>query len=228
MLPSDRKQFSTVEGKMSSDTFPEVKPLPAGWEWDGDWFVDTSGSKNSRKLRDEQGWMYAVDFDWFKKAPFPGEGECTSLHYVRRRRWVRRRHNTQGSRVPKGSALKPTNSPAHPYGPPPRPSPRGGMAAFLPKELSGGAGFAQSGSSGNVSIPGQLLVMISRVVVGLVAYPMRWLAKEQCAMTLTGGNRIVLQNVHMLLAVFWLLCGFVIGEVMASWNEKLLMDRFLQ
>jgi hypothetical protein len=54
MLPADRKQFSTHEGGMSSDSFPEVKALPQGWHWDGDWFVDTTGCHSPARLRDAQ------------------------------------------------------------------------------------------------------------------------------------------------------------------------------
>lgn len=54
MLPADRKQFSTHEGGMSSDSFPEVKALPPGWHWDGDWFVDTTGCRSPARLRDVQ------------------------------------------------------------------------------------------------------------------------------------------------------------------------------
>jgi len=54
MLPADRKQFSTSEGGMSSDSFPEVKALPPGWEWDGLWFVDTTGCRSPSRLRDAQ------------------------------------------------------------------------------------------------------------------------------------------------------------------------------
>lgn len=36
-----------------------------------------------------------MDFDWFKSVTQPGEGECHTLCYVRRRRWVRRRRARQ-------------------------------------------------------------------------------------------------------------------------------------
>jgi hypothetical protein len=54
-----------------------------------------------------QGWMYAVDFEWFKDTPQPGEGECHALCYVRRRRWVRRRRARQSS----VAASSPTDNP---------------------------------------------------------------------------------------------------------------------
>ena len=77
------------------------------------------------------------------------------------------------------------------------------------------------------SFPRRMLGLLARFLMGLASYPLRWLATEQCSLSLSGGHRIVLQNVHLLLSLFWLLCGFVMGEVMANLNDKLLLDSFL-
>eukprot|EP00959_Pyramimonas_sp_CCMP1952_P012661 267698-Pyramimonas_sp.AAC.1 len=84
MLPTDRKQWSTADGRVSSDTFPALKALPTGWQWEGEWAPDTSGSSRVPRRCDKDGWTYAVDFDWFTKIPQPGDGECTGVSEPRR------------------------------------------------------------------------------------------------------------------------------------------------
>mmetsp|Transcript_37914 Transcript_37914/g.73403 ORF Transcript_37914/g.73403 Transcript_37914/m.73403 type:complete len:531 (+) Transcript_37914:35-1627(+) len=77
LLPTDRYQWSTKDGK-AQRRLMDVK-LPEGWQWVSDWkaHVDTPGST------DNHGWEYAVDFQ-FDYYPAPSSG-----HFVRRRRWTR-------------------------------------------------------------------------------------------------------------------------------------------
>jgi len=45
-----------------------------GWEWaDEDWKIDMAGLEEGAV--DEEGWSYAVDFNWFKIPPPPGAGK---------------------------------------------------------------------------------------------------------------------------------------------------------
>uniref|UniRef100_A0A7S0RHI6 Peroxin/Ferlin domain-containing protein n=1 Tax=Pyramimonas obovata TaxID=1411642 RepID=A0A7S0RHI6_9CHLO len=199
MLPTDRKQWSTADGRVSSDTFPALKALPNGWQWEGDWAPDISGSTRVPKRCDKDGWTYAVDFDWFTKIPQPGDGECTGLCYVRRRRWVRRRKTVDNL------------TPPHDYGLPEAP------AAVPPSR-------AKAKQSASTKTAGNYLVSAVRRLARLGV----WLSVEQVGVTVTHNHRLVVQNLHLVLCVFWLFCGFLLGELMASLNEQLLIDALMK
>ena len=48
--------------------------LPQGWEWaDEDWKIDMAGLEEGAV--DDEGWSYAVDFNWCRIPPPPGAGK---------------------------------------------------------------------------------------------------------------------------------------------------------
>ena len=50
------------------------KCLAQGWEWaDEDWKIDVAGLEEGAV--DEEGWSYAVDFNWCRIPPPPGAGK---------------------------------------------------------------------------------------------------------------------------------------------------------
>lgn len=182
LLPSDRRRWSTMEGRNSSDTFPEVKALPPGWQWDGDWMVDLEGAG-------KDGWLFAIDFDAYQRDSKSGKNKCSPLCYVRRRRWVRRRKckATQQELEANGMAGLPDDE-------------------KNPLDVSG--------------TPPDRISWVSAMLIALGV----WLSNEHVSLQVTGSRRLLLQNVHLLWAVFWLLCGFFIGELMAKVNDNLLLD----
>lgn len=59
--------------------------LPSGWDWEGPWELETSGDV------DKDGWTYGVDFGSLTYPPNPGNQNKALQHFVRRRRYFRRR-----------------------------------------------------------------------------------------------------------------------------------------
>ena len=57
-----------------------MSSLPPGWEWEGDWEVETSGEV------DQQGWAYGLDFGRIRYPPQPGAGSRSMSDMTRRRR----------------------------------------------------------------------------------------------------------------------------------------------
>jgi hypothetical protein len=55
-----------------------------------------------------------------------------------------------------------------------------------------------------------------------------WLSVEQFGVTVTHNHRLVIQNLHLVLCLFWLFCGFLLGELMASLNEQMLIDALMK
>lgn len=44
-----------------------------GWEWlEEDWHIDMAGHEEG--CVDDEGWYYAVDFNWLRHPPLPGSG----------------------------------------------------------------------------------------------------------------------------------------------------------
>lgn len=44
-----------------------------GWQWlDEDWHIDMTGHEEASV--DDEGWYYAVDFNWLRHPPLPGSG----------------------------------------------------------------------------------------------------------------------------------------------------------
>ena len=44
-----------------------------GWQWlDEDWHIDMTGHEDA--CVDNEGWCYAVDFNWLRHPPAPGSG----------------------------------------------------------------------------------------------------------------------------------------------------------
>jgi hypothetical protein len=67
---------------------------------------------------------------------------------------------------------------------------------------------------------------VARAAVAAVAHPIRWMADERGALALAGGrHRVVMQNGHLLLSVFWLACGFIIAQCFAVWNARAIEAR---
>ncbi|KAK9856447.1 hypothetical protein WJX84_002649, partial [Apatococcus fuscideae] len=95
-LPTDRvghwSKRDGAPGGKESMAFANVAPaLPEGWKWeDEDWHIDRSSA--FEEAVDADGWSYAVDFPWLRLPPAPGSGRQRKMqHFVRRRRWLRRR-----------------------------------------------------------------------------------------------------------------------------------------
>ena len=104
-LPDDPDRWSDVNATRNASAFEEIAPgLPDGsprngamaWRWEGDWAVDLSGVEGS--LTDNEGWVYASAWrPWLLDheggfSTFPsGSGVKLPSHFVRRRRWARRR-----------------------------------------------------------------------------------------------------------------------------------------
>jgi len=62
--------------------------------------------------------------------------------------------------------------------------------------------------------------------VAAVALPVRWMSNERGALALAGGrHRVVMQNGHLLLSVFWLACGFFIAQCFAVLNARAIEER---
>jgi hypothetical protein len=77
LLPMDRADWTDATG------FTRVTKadhsVTSGWQWEGLWQID-------KRDADQDGFHYAVQF-------YPGvtfEASMSSLHHVRRRRWVRK------------------------------------------------------------------------------------------------------------------------------------------
>ena len=50
-----------------------------GWQWlDEDWHIDMTGHEDA--CVDNEGWYYAVDFNWLKHPPAPGSGRFKRVH----------------------------------------------------------------------------------------------------------------------------------------------------
>lgn len=71
---------------------------PAGWEWQGSWTVDTKGNV------DGEGWQYGSNFGLMRYPPGKGAENRGPLDVVRRRRWVRMRHQAKGPEPDEGSS----------------------------------------------------------------------------------------------------------------------------
>ena len=81
LLPTDRPNFSTIDGTIARPK-SGVKLPSLAWQWESEWYVD---SNFNGKTLDKQGWTYAVDFP----AQYSAAKGLTSC--VRRRRWIRYR-----------------------------------------------------------------------------------------------------------------------------------------
>ena len=102
-LPTDPHRWSNLSATLSQADFKDMeKGLPepprAGlmWKWQGDWEVDAGFTAYGET--DSAGWVYAIDWrPWLisheaDSSHFPsGVAQCTAAHFVRRRRWVRKR-----------------------------------------------------------------------------------------------------------------------------------------
>eukprot|EP00884_Botryococcus_braunii_P007808 jgi/Botrbrau1/17028/Bobra.49_2s0084.1 len=95
-LPTDRvghwSRRDDTPGGRSSMSFQTVEPrLRKGWVWlEEDWAIDISGLAEGAV--DEEGWTYAVDFNWVSWPPPSGSGTPRLMRdFVRKRRWVRTR-----------------------------------------------------------------------------------------------------------------------------------------
>mmetsp|Transcript_8422 Transcript_8422/g.12541 ORF Transcript_8422/g.12541 Transcript_8422/m.12541 type:complete len:796 (+) Transcript_8422:25-2412(+) len=74
---------------LSNEKFPDVSVV-SGWEWSGDWTIDTSHSFGPT---DSEGWCYGVTFERLLAAIASNStsAEDQSSCMVRRRRWIRER-----------------------------------------------------------------------------------------------------------------------------------------
>ncbi|OWZ18362.1 hypothetical protein PHMEG_0007561 [Phytophthora megakarya] len=89
LLPTDRHQWSGLQGSPSSQTRRKVEPqLPVNWKWTSDWVVDKTSCKC-----DSDGWVYAWDFAMinFLIKKCEERSKPNGTDYVRRRRWIRTR-----------------------------------------------------------------------------------------------------------------------------------------
>ncbi|ETW02761.1 hypothetical protein H310_05259 [Aphanomyces invadans] len=89
LLVLDRKRWSAASGKPSSQDMHEVEPtLPDGYEWTGQWTIDSTYVKC-----DKEGWTYAFDFSNFRAMLLNDQSHSAAgmTDYVRRRRWIRPR-----------------------------------------------------------------------------------------------------------------------------------------
>ncbi|KAI9197275.1 uncharacterized protein BJ171DRAFT_520423 [Polychytrium aggregatum] len=79
LLPTDFPPWSDAAGKFR----PGMNKLacPPRWEWVSEWTVDATGDV------DAKGWSYGPHFKSLR-----WKGQCGYSHYVRRRRWIRKRH----------------------------------------------------------------------------------------------------------------------------------------
>ncbi len=69
---------SGYRGPASSNTSPGVLQ---GWEWlEEDWHIDMGGHEDA--CVDDEGWCYAVDFNWFRHPPLPGSGRFRRVRSV--------------------------------------------------------------------------------------------------------------------------------------------------
>jgi hypothetical protein len=60
----------------------QVKALPGGWHWDGDWFVDTTGCNSLARLRDAQVTTLPLQLNKVNRrrgCQLPRQTECTLL-----------------------------------------------------------------------------------------------------------------------------------------------------
>lgn len=91
LLPTDCSSWCNEDGKKLTKDEAE-KQLPAGWRWLGGWKVVVVDLE-SKHPRDLEGWSYAIDFpaaEWTDAKK--------TQHFVRRRKWVRRRTNQPDKR----------------------------------------------------------------------------------------------------------------------------------
>jgi len=87
LLMTDRKAISNRDGSLSWSNYEaaEESLLSYGWEWDQNskWTVDKEFSNT-----DSDGWIYDVNFGSFENA----SSKKGMMHFVRRRRVVRKLH----------------------------------------------------------------------------------------------------------------------------------------
>jgi hypothetical protein len=108
-LPTDPHRWSNLSATRSRDgparqpelsgmerCLPEPPRAGLSWKWVSDWEVDSTFAASGET--DESGWAYAIDWrPWLisheaDSSNFPsGAAQCTAAHFVRRRRWVRKR-----------------------------------------------------------------------------------------------------------------------------------------
>ncbi|KAK9827173.1 hypothetical protein WJX74_009221 [Apatococcus lobatus] len=89
LLPTERKRFSrSADGASSDMEFPDIQ-CASGWEWQGGWTLDTKGNVDS------DGWQYGSNFGLMRYPPGKGAENRGPLDVVRRRRWVRIRHQAK-------------------------------------------------------------------------------------------------------------------------------------
>ncbi|GJP32210.1 hypothetical protein CLOM_g16806, partial [Closterium sp. NIES-68] len=94
LLPIDPKCWSDPISKTSSKKFKDPE-LPVGWVWSSDWHIEVS------EHVDKDGWAY---FPSFLEASWPPRGTVHRVKgfvdAVRRRRWVRFRQQSPGTKAP--------------------------------------------------------------------------------------------------------------------------------
>eukprot|EP00041_Stephanoeca_diplocostata_P033294 m.1096447 g.1096447 ORF g.1096447 m.1096447 type:complete len:245 (-) comp24309_c1_seq5:188-922(-) len=85
LLPTDRGTYSSYDGKVKYGDMRVIRPTP-GWQWVGTWQVQDDNTVG------ENGWTYAVDFTGTYSSHYN-----KLMHFVRRRRWVRRQQRSVDS-----------------------------------------------------------------------------------------------------------------------------------
>lgn len=94
LLPTDRLNFSTMDGLMNFKSLDDanVGLVTPGWNWvpTSPWLVDTTHAHGNPR---DDGWMYGVDFA-NDSANYSNEKNAF-LHFVRRRRFTRRQIYSQ-------------------------------------------------------------------------------------------------------------------------------------
>jgi len=190
-LPSDRVGHwgdrKGLPGGSASMVFEQVEPpLPPGYRWlEDEWQLDLEGM--DQEAVDENGWSYALDFNYLKYPHPPGGGKCTLKHFVRRRRWFRTRVREPLGSVPQeqhmskerseSQALSPARSASAAGIASPSAQGPGSAAGTVPgastgsdqalpvatAAAAGGAGSSAVSSSGVVAAPTATMLHVPRV-----------------------------------------------------------------
>jgi hypothetical protein len=91
LLPTDRVSWSDRFGTWKVSKPLDAFQLPVGdWSWTGPWEADKRGGEV-----DAEGWQYNIDFP--RTSDTGWVPVRTAAHFVRRRRWLRRRLPPEGS-----------------------------------------------------------------------------------------------------------------------------------
>jgi hypothetical protein len=96
LIPTDPGRFLHQQTGEVFELFPDLDPLPAGWEWDGGWYLDRSHhphlGDSGGEPSDKEGWRYGADWGSLDRSTSSSGSDDV---VVRQRRWLRKKRATR-------------------------------------------------------------------------------------------------------------------------------------